>query len=90
MKPIRQSVTVPGNLAAKIARGAKRKHLTFSKALIEYARLGVAEEARAKEKVRSAVEKMRAAKSLDETETLVTELAEAVLGPRTPPQSSSS
>jgi hypothetical protein len=59
MKSIRQSVTIPGELVGKIARGAKRKHLTFSKALIEYARVGVAEEEQTGRKMQSAVEKLR-------------------------------
>jgi hypothetical protein len=62
MKSIRQSVTVPGELVGKIARGAQRKHLTFSKALIEYARAGVTEEERDQRKMR-ATEKAQTAGS---------------------------
>jgi hypothetical protein len=82
MKSIRQSVTVPGELAAKIASGAKRKHLTFSKALVEYARLGAAEEKQAKQKVRSVVEKIQAARSQEAAELLTAELRDTVLGPQ--------
>ena len=78
----RQSVTVPSGLARKIGQGAKRRHLTFSKALVEYARLGVEEEERARERLRVVVEKIQATSSSAEAEALGTELIEAVFGPQ--------
>jgi hypothetical protein len=73
---------VPADLAWKIGQGAKRNHQTFSKALVEYARRGVAEEERARERLRGVVEKIQAAKSSEEAEALGAELMEAVFGPQ--------
>ena len=81
---IRQSVTVPDDLARKIQRNAKRKHQTFSKALVDYARLGVAEEEKAKQKLGLVVRKIQAASSDEEAESLALELTEAIFGPQSP------
>jgi hypothetical protein len=83
VKSIRQSVTVPEDLARKIGRGAKKKHLIFSKALIEYDRLGVAGQREAAIGGR-VVEKIQAATSREEAEALTVELTEAVFGPQSP------
>jgi hypothetical protein len=49
---------------------------------MEYVRLGVAEEDRAREKLRLVVRKIQAAPSPEEAEALAGELTEAVFGPQ--------
>jgi predicted DNA-binding ribbon-helix-helix protein len=40
-KPVRQSVTVPGPLAAEVRRVAKQRNLTMSRAIVALAERGV-------------------------------------------------
>jgi hypothetical protein len=47
---VRQSVTIPAELAVEVERVARRKHLTKSRALIVLAQRGVEAEAAAREK----------------------------------------
>jgi len=79
---VRQSITIPGELARKIKRGAKRQHETFSKALLHYARLGIAEEERAERNLRGIVDKIRSAPTAEAAEAFTDELTEAVFGPQ--------
>ena len=81
-KSIRQSVTVPDELARKIARGAKRRHETFSKALVDYARRGIYEEQRAFEKLRLVVRKIQAAPTEEDAARYEDELVEVIFGPQ--------
>jgi hypothetical protein len=46
---VRQSVTIPQQLAVKVRRVAKERHLTMSRALVELAQRGVEAEAEARE-----------------------------------------
>ena len=82
-KSVRQSVTIPGELAREIERGAKRRHATFSKALVDYARRGIYEEQRALEKLRLVVRKIQAALTEEEAAAVryEDELVEAIFGP---------
>jgi|SRR5262252_4602878 len=79
---VRQSVTIPGELAREIERGAKRQHETFSKSMLRYVRLGIAEEQRAQERLRDVVRKIRSAPTTEEAETFTNELTEAIFGPQ--------
>src|SRR5690349_10312513 len=46
---VRQSVTIPAQLAIEVERVARKKHLTMSRALVELAQRGVEAEAAARE-----------------------------------------
>lgn len=46
---MRQSVTIPAQLAAEVKRVAKEKHLTISRALVVLAQRGIEAEAAARE-----------------------------------------
>jgi hypothetical protein len=48
---IRQSVTLPAQLATEVRRVAKERHLTTSRALVALAQRGVEAEAEAKENI---------------------------------------
>jgi hypothetical protein len=51
---IRQSVTIPAQLAIEVQRVARKKHLTMSRALVELAQRGVEAEAAARESLNAA------------------------------------
>lgn len=46
---VRQSVTIPAQLAVEVERVARKKHLTMSRALVALAQRGVEAEAAARE-----------------------------------------
>ena len=46
---VRQSVTIPAQLAIEVGRVAKKRHLTMSRALVELAQRGVEAEAASRE-----------------------------------------
>jgi hypothetical protein len=48
---VRQSVTIPAELAIEVERVAKNKHLTMSRALVVLAQRGVEAEAAARDKL---------------------------------------
>jgi hypothetical protein len=79
---IRQSVTIPGELARKIERAAKQQHETFSKALLRFARIGMSEEERARKRLRAVVYKIQAAATEEEAARYEDELVEAIFGPQ--------
>lgn len=78
---IRQSVTIPGDLAELIER-KKQQDESISKVLVRYARLGIAEEARARVRLREVVRKIQAAPSEAAAEAYVDELTEGLFGPQ--------
>jgi hypothetical protein len=51
---VRQSVSIPGPLAAEVRRVAKERHLTISRALVTLAERGVRAEREAKAELHSA------------------------------------
>jgi hypothetical protein len=51
---VRQSVTIPAQLAAEVRRLAKERHLTASRALVALAERGVKAEAAARENLNTA------------------------------------
>jgi hypothetical protein len=51
-KAVRQSVTIPGPLAAEVRRVAKTHHLTMSRALVSLAERGVRAESEAKQNLK--------------------------------------
>lgn len=52
-RSVRQSVTIPGTLAAEVRRVAKQRHLTMSRALVALAERGVRAEAEAKAQLKA-------------------------------------
>lgn len=51
---VRQSVTIPAQLAIEVGRVAKKKHLTMSRALVVLAQRGVQAEAAARDQLNAA------------------------------------
>lgn len=51
---MRQSVTIPVALAAKVRRVAKERHITMSRALVDLAERGVRAEAEAQQQLKTA------------------------------------
>jgi hypothetical protein len=50
---VRQSVTIPAQLAIEVERVARKKHLTMSRALVALAQRGVEAEAAARDNVKA-------------------------------------
>ena len=80
----RQSITFPDELWREIEQ--KRQHESFSQAALRYMRQGIAEEARAKERLREVVRKIQAAGSDEAADAYVDELTEALFGPQRSPR----
>jgi hypothetical protein len=57
---VRQSVTMPVELAAEVKRVARKKHLTMSRALVDLAQRGVEAEAAARENLQAAYRRFMA------------------------------
>jgi hypothetical protein len=53
-RSVRQSVTIPADLAADVRRVAKERHVTMSRALVALAERGVRAEAEAKQQLKAA------------------------------------
>ena len=60
MPSIRQSVTIPADLAIEVERVARKNHLTTSRALVVLAQRGVEAEAAAREKLNTAYRRFMA------------------------------
>ena len=56
-RAVRQSVTIPGDLAVEVRRIAKERHLTVSRALIALAERGIRAEREAKKELRKAYQR---------------------------------
>ncbi|MDA0207059.1 MAG: hypothetical protein O2795_17145 [Acidobacteria bacterium] len=56
-KSVRQSVTIPAELAVEVQRVARERHVTKSRALVELAERGVRAEAEAKEQLRASYQR---------------------------------
>lgn len=57
VKPVRQSVTIPGSLAIEVRRVARERNLTMSRALVALAETGVRAEVEAKENLKAAYQR---------------------------------
>jgi predicted DNA-binding ribbon-helix-helix protein len=77
---IRQSVTIPAQLAAEVRRVAKRKHLTMSRALVTLAEKGVEAEAAARENLSSAYQRFMSAGVAEQNDEAGKELIRAIFG----------
>jgi hypothetical protein len=56
-RSVRQSVTIPGDLAVEVRRIARERHLTVSRALITLAERGMRAEREAKKELRTAYQR---------------------------------
>ena len=78
--PIRQSVTLPGNLAKQVRTIAKNKRLSTNRVLVELVEEGIAARKRKEKEFFELAERFRAAKDPAEIERLGNELGRRVFG----------
>ncbi len=79
-RSIRQSVTIPGPLAAEIRRVAKEHRLTVSRALVTLAEQGVRAEKEARANLRASYRRFAAEKNPSKKEAAGKELIRAIFG----------
>jgi hypothetical protein len=79
-KPIRQSVTIPGSLAAEVRRVAKQRHLTISRALVSLAERGVQAEVDARQNLNATYERFMKEREPDRKEEAGKDLIRAIFG----------
>jgi hypothetical protein len=79
-KALRQSVTIPAPLAAKVRRIAKDRHLTMSRALISMAERGVQAELAAKANLKAAYNRFMEEQEPGRKQEAGKELVRAVFG----------
>lgn len=77
---VRQSVTIPGPLAAEVRRVAKQRHLTVSRALVVLAEKGVEAEAAARKRLEIAYERFIAEPDSDRKNDAGKDLIRAIFG----------
>lgn len=77
---VRQSVTIPAQLAVEVRRVAKRKHLTMSRALVTLAEKGVEAEAAARENLNSAYQRFMSAGGAEQKNEAGKDLIRAIFG----------
>jgi predicted DNA-binding ribbon-helix-helix protein len=79
-RSVRQSITIPGPLAAEIRRVARERHLTVSRAVIELAERGVRAEKEAKDNLRSAYRRFLNEREADKKDQAGRDLIRAIFG----------
>ncbi len=79
-KPFRQSVTIPGPLAAEVRRVAKQRRLTMSRALVSLAERGIRAEHDADRELRAAYRRFMEEKDNARKEEAGKELIRAIFG----------
>ena len=77
---VRQSVTIPAQLAIEVRRVAKQKHLTMSRALVTLAEKGVEAEAAARESLNSAYRQFMSADGAAQKNEAGKDLIRAIFG----------
>ncbi|MBV9404692.1 MAG: hypothetical protein JO211_05075 [Acidobacteriaceae bacterium] len=77
---IRQSVTLPGNLAKQVRTIAKNKRLSTNRVLVELVEEGIAARKRKEKEFFELAERFRSAKDPAEIERLGNELGRRVFG----------
>jgi hypothetical protein len=77
---VRQSVTIPGPLAAEVRRVAKQRHLTVSRALVVLAEKGVQAEADARKGLDIAYDRFIAETDSDRKNDAGKDLIRAIFG----------
>jgi hypothetical protein len=77
---IRQSVTIPAQLAIEVRRVAKQKHLTMSRALVVLAERGVEAEAAARDNLGAAYRRFMSEADVERKNDAGKDLIRAVFG----------
>src|ERR1700689_2290492 len=77
---VRQSVTIPADLAVEVRRVAKQKHLTMSRALVTLAEKGVEAEAAARESLNNAYQKFISGGGPEQKNEAGNDLTRAIFG----------
>jgi len=77
---VRQSITIPGPLAAEVRRVAKERHLTVSRAVIALAERGVQAEREAKDNLRSAYQTFLREREPEKKDQAGKDLIRAIFG----------
>jgi hypothetical protein len=80
IKPIRQSVTIPGPLAIELRRVARERQVTMSRALVTLAETGIRAEVEAKKKLKVAYERFMEEREPTRKEEAGKDLIRAVFG----------
>jgi hypothetical protein len=78
---VRQSVTIPHQLAVKVRRVAKERHLTMSRALVELAQRGIEAEAEARENLNTTYRRFMAETEAERKNEAGEDLIRAIFGP---------
>ncbi len=79
-RSVRQSVTIPAQLAREVRRVAKERKVTMSRALVTLAEQGVEAEAAAKAKLATAYERFMATEDPNKKSEVGKELIQAIFG----------
>ncbi len=77
---VRQSVTIPGQLAIEVGRVAKKRHLTMSRALVVLAQRGVEAEAAARDHLNATYRRFMAEDEPERKGKAGQELIRAIFG----------
>jgi len=77
---VRQSVTIPAQLAIEVERVARKKHLTMSRALVVLAQRGVAAEAAARESLNTAYRRFMSEADPERKDEAGKDLIRAIFG----------
>jgi hypothetical protein len=79
-RSVRQSVTIPADLAADVRRVARERHLTMSRALVVLAERGVRADREAKQQIKSACRNFIEAAEPDHKNAAGRDLIRAIFG----------
>ena len=77
---VRQSVTIPAELAIEVERVAKKKHLTMSRALVVLAQRGVEAEAAARDELNATYRRFMSESDPDRKGEAGKDLVRAIFG----------
>jgi hypothetical protein len=80
MSSVRQSVTIPAQLAIEVERVAKKRHLTMSRALVVLAQRGVEAEAAARDELKAAYRRFLSEESPERKDEAGKDLIRAIFG----------
>jgi hypothetical protein len=78
---VRQSVTIPHQLAVKVRRVAKERHLTMSRALVELVQRGIDAETETRENLDTAYQRFMIEADSERKSEAGKDLIRAVFGP---------
>lgn len=77
---VRQSVTIPAQLAVEVERVARKKHLTMSRALVVLAQRGVEAEAAARDNLKTTYRRFMAEADPERKDEAGKDLIRAIFG----------